>query len=281
MILRFTKMHGCGNSYVYVDGINQNLNNLNLNELSIKFSDKNFGIGSDGVIFIFNSTISNAKMKMFNSDGSEGSMCGNGIRCTYKFLLDKKIIKNIKKVNIETKSGIKSLYLIKNENNKALIKVNMGTPEFNPKKIPVLINKKEIIQENILINNIKYKINCVSIGNPHCVIFKNEISNLNLNKFYFYDNIFPKGVNVEFAKILNKNKLKLRVLERGSGETLSCGTGACASVVMGVKNGLLKENFDIKVKLLGGELTIHYDTIKNIVYMTGEAVSIFDGMIKI
>ncbi len=281
MILKFTKMHSCGNDYIYIDCFNLKINNHK--SLSIKLSDRNFGVGGDGVIFIYKSDIADAKMRMFNADGSEGKMCGNGIRCVGKYLYDKNLIDITKnRVNIETLSGVKNLEVYKDNEEVTNIRVNMGSPEFIPDLIPVKLNVQKILNKEIKVDGKTYYINCVSMGNPHCVIFYDNIKNLNLEYIGpIFENldIFPDKSNIEFVKILDHYTIEMRVWERGSGETLSCGTGACAAVVLGVENGFLKSDTDITVKLKGGDLKIKY--INKVVYITGNAQKVYEGVIEI
>ncbi|MDQ5983120.1 MAG: Diaminopimelate epimerase [Eubacteriales bacterium SKADARSKE-1] len=280
MKLKFTKMHGCGNDYIYFDCIN-NGEIKDPGKLSVTLSDRRFGIGGDGIILICPSKIADAKMRMFNMDSSEGKMCGNGIRCVGKYLFDNKIIdKNV--IRIETLSGIKTLK-IKEKNQKAeLITVDMGKAIFDPKEIPVNINKDKIINYPIKKGNTEYHINCVSMGNPHCVVFCEDVNNINIEKIGpFFENFeaFPEKINTEFIKVIDDKTLLMRVWERGSGETFACGTGACAAVVMAVESGYCKKNEDITVKLKGGDLLIKYTD--DAVYMTGGATKVFEGIIEV
>lgn len=285
MKLKFTKMHGCGNDYVYFDCI-RNSEIENPSWLSVKLSDRHFGIGSDGIILICKSDVADAKMRMFNNDGSEGKMCGNGIRCVGKFLFDNNICKK-KTITVETLSGIKTLKIDSQDGQHAdFITVNMGKAIFTPEKIPVKLSTnfcdEKIINYPVVINNIEYKINCVSMGNPHCVVFCDEIDNLNLEKIgpkFERFEIFPEKVNTEFVKIINDKEISMRVFERGSGETFACGTGACASVVEAVENGFCKKNTDILVHLKGGNLNIKYTD--EAVFLKGPATTVFKGEIEI
>jgi len=282
MKLRFTKMHGCGNDYIYFDCI-KNPEMKNPGQLSKKLSDRHYGIGSDGIILICKSEIADAKMRVFNNDGSEGKMCGNGVRCVGKFLFDKDIARK-ETITVETLSGVRTLQIKSKDGKHAdLITVDIGKAIFEPKKIPVKlpINEK-IINYPITIDNTEYKINCVSMGNPHCVVFFKEIDNLNLDKIgprFERFEIFPEKVNTEFVKIISEKEIAMRVFERGSGETLACGTGACASAVEAVENGFCKKNTDILVHLKGGNLTIKYTD--DTVFMTGPATTVFEGEIEI
>lgn len=279
MRLKFTKMHGCGNDYIYVNCFNQELSFPE--EFSRKFSRKRYGIGSDGLILVCPSDIADAKMRMFNADGSEGKMCGNGIRCVGKFLHDNNLVVN-KKMTIETLSGVREVLLLDNNSDTGILKVNMGSPSFCPSEIPVVTNKKEIVFEDFCIDNVNYRITCLSMGNPHCVVFMDDIDNIDIEKtgpLFEKNCIFPEGINTEFIEVIDKSNIKMRVWERGSGETLACGTGACASVVACIRNEFCKEGSDVTVHLLGGKLTVNYDG--NVVYMTGEAKKIFEGEVEI
>ena len=273
-MIKFVKMQGTGNNYIYIDLFNNDIKNVDLNELAIKISDVNFGIGSDGLILIAPSSKADAKMIMYNKDGSEGMMCGNGIRCVARYLYENIDKKN--KLLIETKSGIKKVY-IKKYCDSFMVKVDMGKPVLKASKIPVLLNENKIINEKYNFNGTILNINCVSMGNPHTVIFVKDVDNVNvlkLGKLVQENKIFPTKCNVEFVEIISETHIKMRVLEIGSGETMSCGTGACASVVAGVLNGYLKRSREIKVDVLGGELFINY---KNNVYLKGNADVICEG----
>lgn len=279
MNINFTKMHGCGNDYIYIDCFKQNI--INPGELSEKLSKRHFSVGSDGLILVCPSEIADAKMRMFNSDGSEGKMCGNGIRCVGKFLYDNNYITDRDTLSIETLSGIKYLKAYKTENEVTSLRVDMGKPEFHPNKIPVNLDANEIINRQTEINGKTYNITCVSMGNPHCIVFVDDIDNIDIEKVgpHFENaDIFPDRINTEFVQIIDNKTIKMRVWERGSGETFACGTGACASAVASVLNGFFDINSDITVKLIGGDLIIKYtgDTV----YMTGPAEKVYDGTIN-
>ncbi len=276
MGLKFTKMHGCGNDYIYIDCFEQLVQNPE--KLSEKLSKYHFGIGGDGIILVCPPENSNAdaKMRIFNQDGSEGKMCGNGIRCVGKYLYDSgRCKKDILK--IETLSGVKELYLNIENDNVIEIKVDMGKADFSPKNIPINSQEK-IIGQKVNIGGKEEVISCVSMGNPHCVVFCDNVDDLDIKKEgqrFEYDSLFLEGVNTEFVKVINSHKLQMRVWERGSGETLACGTGACASVACAVENGYCPMGEDIEVLLSGGKLKIRYEKEK--VFMTGEAVTVFTG----
>ena len=283
MKLRFTKMHGIGNDYIYCSTF-ENRCIENFSETAIKLSDRHFGIGGDGVIFVCPSDKADAQMRMFNADGSEGKMCGNGIRCVCKFLFDHNILNPEKQqtVTIETLSGIKTLYAYKYEKDTQKIRVDMGKADFSPKSVGVGSDKEKIVNEATDISGEIYKITCVSMGNPHCVVFKDSVSDIDIEtegRKFESSPIFTQGVNTEFIRIIDSQTLEMRVWERGSGETLACGTGACASVAAACENGYCKKGEQITVRLLGGELEIIYTD--DTVYMTGNATTVFNGEIEI
>jgi carbamoyl-phosphate synthase large subunit len=277
--LAFTKMHGCGNDYIFF-----NCNNIEINSpesLSVSLSDRHTGIGGDGVVLMLPSAIADAKMRMFNLDGSEGSMCGNAIRCVAKYLYDSEIVKKTQ-IHVETRSGIRELNLLTKNGTVSSVKVDMGPAELRPEKIPVNLTGESVIARKVTISGDEYKITCVSMGNPHAVVFCDNLDDLNINKIgpLFENNtMFPDRVNVEFVDVMSKNHLKMRVWERGSGETQACGTGACASAVAAILNGYCDKDSDIKVQLLGGDLIIRYTD--ETVYMTGDCIKVFDGTVEI
>lgn len=281
MVLKFTKMQGCGNDYIYINCFDKKI--LDPENLSIRLSNRHYSVGSDGVILICKSDISDAKMRMFNRDGSEGKMCGNGIRCVGKYLVDNGMVdKN--DITIETLSGIKHLYAFREKEQKEVkfIRVDMGKAELNSKKIPVNIESERVINHRINIGAKDYHITCVYMGNPHCVIFCKDIYNIDIEKIgpMFGNNpIFPEGVNTEFVEVIDTKSLKMRVWERGSGETMACGTGACASLVAAVENGYCKKDEDIIVKLNGGDLVVKYTD--ETVFMTGPAEKSYEGEIEL
>lgn len=278
MRLKFTKMHGCGNDYIYINCFEQNIDDPS--KLSCLLSDRRHSIGGDGIILICPSNVAEAKMRIFNKDGSEGKMCGNGIRCVAKYLLDSKMIKNKNGIKIETLSGIKELDIIEDDQNEAMVKVNMGRADLSSKSIPMIFEKDKVINEPITLNDEIYNITCVSMGNPHAVIFCDEVYSAKVKEIgskLSSHRIFPEGVNVEFVSFVDKNNITMRVWERGSGETLACGSGACASVVAAVENGFCSKNEDITVHLRGGKLVVNYSDEK--VFLTGNAVRVFEGEI--
>lgn len=277
--MEFTKMEGCGNDYVYVNGFTNEIKNPN--KLSEFVSNRNFGIGSDGLIVINPSDKADFRMNMYNADGSEGKMCGNGIRCVAKYVYDNKMTDKTT-ITVETLSGIKTLVLNVEDDKVKTVRVNMGSPVIEAKEVPVLSDKEQMIDEPVTIDGMEYKITCVSMGNPHAVTFIDDTDSLDIEhigpKFENHP-IFPDRINTEFIQIIDRNTIKMRVWERGSGETLACGTGACASVVASVLNGLTENK--VTVKLLGGDLFIEYNEEENTVYMTGPARVSFTGNIDV
>ena len=274
---KFTKMHGLGNDYVYMDAIHQKIDNES--ELARFVSNRHFGIGSDGLILICKSDIANFKMKMFNQDGSEAEMCGNGIRCVGKFVYDKGLT-NKTTITIETLAGIKELKLNIKEGKVETVKVDMGEPILTPEKIPVS-SKEEIVKKFKIESFDKtFYFTCVSMGNPHAVTVVNNIDKFDVKKYgenIEINKIFPNKTNVEFVEIIDKEHIKMRVWERGTGETLACGTGACATAVACNLNNLV--NNHVYIELLGGTLEIEWKKEDNHVYMTGPAVTVFEGEI--
>lgn len=277
--MKFTKMQGCGNDYVYVDCTKNSIENIA--ETAIKVSDRHFGVGSDGLILIKPSETADFTMDMYNNDGSRGKMCGNGIRCVAKYVYDSGMTDK-KQLRIETLSGIKELDLTVEEGKVTFVTVNMGAPITKPSLIPVISEKEIMIKEPILVGDETYEITCVSMGNPHAIVFVEDTNAVPIEtlgpKFDFHK-IFPERVNTEFVHVVDRNHIEMRVWERGSGETLACGTGACASVVACVLNGLTEK--EVTVSLLGGTLKIRYDKEQNTVFMTGPAVKVFEGEIEI
>lgn len=273
--MKFTKMEGCGNDYVYVNGFEEKIDNPN--EVAIAVSDRHFGIGSDGLIIINPSEVADFKMCMYNADGSEGKMCGNGIRCVAKYVYDFNLTdKDV--ITVETLSGIKTLKLNVENGKVKTVRVNMGAPILECDKVPVKYDDEKMINKPVKVDEKTFNITCVSMGNPHAVTFINDTDNLEIEKIgpkFENNEIFPDKVNTEFIQIIDKKTVKMRVWERGSGETFACGTGACASVVASVLNRLTENK--VTVKLLGGELEIEYNQDENTVYMTGPARVVFTG----
>ena len=278
--MRFTKMHGIGNDYVYINGFKEILP-VSPEELAVKVSDRHFGIGGDGLVLILppNSEQADAQMRMFNADGSEGKMCGNAIRCVAKFLYDHGIC-TCETLKIETASGLKTLELSAENGKVAQVRVDMGKPILNPTEIPtLLLNKGEsIIDFPLDVAGREFRITTVSMGNPHCVIFCDELADelvFGIGPKIEKLTTFPDRINVEFVKVQSPTELHMRVWERGSGETLACGTGACAAAVAAVLTN--RANRELIVHLLGGDLRIEWSQIDNHVYKTGPATEIFSG----
>lgn len=275
--IKFTKMHGIGNDYVYINCFEQGIDNPS--ELAIKMSPRRFSVGADGVILICPSDVADAKMRMFNLDGSEGKMCGNGIRCVGKFVYDNNIAHK-ETITVETLSGIKTLKITDKDGFADTITVDMGIAEFAPEKIPAKACCQSIIDTAITVNEKNYNITAVSMGNPHAVTFCDEIDSLNLKEIgpsFEHHELFPEQVNTEFIRVIDDKTLQMRVWERGSGETFACGTGACAAAVAAVVNGYCKHNVEITVHLVGGDLFITY-TEDGRVFMRGPATTVFDGI---
>ena len=287
--MKFTKMHGCGNDYIYVDGSKEKVREKDKPELVRRLSDRHFGIGGDGVIFINPSEEADFEMEMYNMDGTRAEMCGNGIRCVAKFVYDKGLTDKTS-ISIVSCGKVKHLELSVEDGKVSAIKVNMGQPILKAEEIPVTIENNDgfmikddgaVISAPIEVGGQNYKMTCVSMGNPHAVVFVDDVSSLELEKIGpLFENhaCFPRRINTEFVKVLDRENIEMRVWERGTGETLACGTGACASVVASVLNGLTQEQ--VTVKLLGGNLQIRWDRENNLVYMTGPAATVFEGEIE-
>ena len=274
-MIKFTKMHGLGNDYVYMDAIHQHIEKES--SLAQFVSNRHFGIGSDGLILICKSDVADFKMRMFNADGSEAEMCGNGIRCVGKFVYDKGLT-NKTQVTIETLAGIKILQLNVENGKVKTVKVDMGEPILEPKKIPVISEEKPVRNLELKAEDKEFKFTCVSMGNPHAITIVDNTKEFDVERYgkqLEIDKAFPNKTNVEFIEIIDKNNIKMRVWERGAGETLACGTGACASVVACALNDLTEHK--VNVELLGGMLEIEWSKEDNHVYMTGPAVTVFEG----
>ena len=283
--MKFTKMHGCGNDYVYVNGFKEKIDNPS--EVAKSVSDRHFGIGSDGLIMINPSQVADFEMAMYNADGSRGEMCGNGIRCVGKYVYDFGLTDKTS-ISVETLAGIKYLDLTVENGKVEKVRVNMGAPILTPAEIPVDPSlfpqaKDPVVSQPLTVADNVYKVTCVSMGNPHDVIFMDEdVRTLDLEKIgpdFEHHAAFPKRTNTEFVNVIDETHLRMRVWERGSGETLACGTGTCATVVAAVLNGLTKDAAD--VELLGGSLHIEWDREANLVYMTGPATVVYCGEIDI
>lgn len=275
-MIKFTKMQGLGNDYVYIDAIHQNINQES-SSLAQFVSNRNFGVGSDGLILICKSEVADFKMRMFNSDGSEAEMCGNGIRCVGKFVYDKGLTDKTQ-VSIETLAGIKVLQLNVKDGKVETVRVDMGEPILEPDKIPVISTENPVTNLTATAENKDFTFTCVSMGNPHAITIVEDVQNFDVNKYgkvLEIDNQFPKRINVEFAQIVDEENIKMRVWERGAGETLACGTGACATAVACYLNRYTKRN--VIIELLGGKLFVEWNKDNNHVYMTGPAVTVFEG----
>lgn len=274
--MKFTKMQGCGNDYVYINCFEEKIENPA--ELAIKMSNRHFGVGSDGLVLILPAEKEDFTMRMFNSDGSESEMCGNAIRCVGKYVFDRGLTKK-QEVSINTLAGIKYLKLMLKDGVVDSVTVDMGEPILSAEKIPVISNKHPVIGEEISAIDKKFLFTCVSMGNPHAVTFVSNVKDYSIEKYgkvIEIDEHFPKKTNVEFVEAVSKNRIKMRVWERGTGETLACGTGTCAAVVASVLNDICER--ETSVELLGGELFIEWREKDNHVYMTGPARFSFDGV---
>ncbi|GFI22101.1 diaminopimelate epimerase [Lachnospiraceae bacterium] len=286
--MKFTKMHGCGNDYIYVNGFVEQIAAKCKPELVRWLSDRHFGIGGDGVIFINPGKSANFEMEMYNADGTRAQMCGNGIRCVAKYVYDYGLT-NQTNITIESFGQVKYLTLVLGEDGKvSTVRVNMGAPILAASQIPVVSKNEQVVDEDITVDGKTFKMTCVSMGNPHAVVFLQcavqnfDIKNFDIEKIgpHFENHPrFPERTNTEFVQVIDKNNVHMRVWERGTGETLACGTGCCATVVACVLNGLTDTK--VTVKVLGGEILCEWDRTENIVYMTGPAETVFDGEIKL
>ena len=277
--MKFTKMQGIGNDYVYVNCFEEQVDNPA--EVAVKVSDRHFGIGSDGLILIKPSEVADFCMDMYNADGSQSEMCGNGIRCVAKYVYDYGLTDKTQ-ISVETLAGIKYLDLQVENGKVSLITVNMGTPELEAAKVPVVSDKEKVINEPIMVGDKEYRMTCISMGNPHSVVFVDDTAAFPLEEvgpLFESHEVFPRRVNAEFIQILDRKTVNMRVCERGSGETLACGTGACASAVACALNGHTED--EITIHLLGGDLMIRWDREENKVYMTGPATVVYDGEIDL
>ena len=279
MLRKFYKMHGIGNDYIYFDCLDTPLENPEA--AALKLSDRHFGIGGDGIVLICPSALADAKMRMFNADGSEGKMCGNAIRCVGKYLYDFQKT-NKTTLKIETLSGVKTLFLNVENGKTQSVKVDMGAPSLSPEQIPVRLGGEAVVGRETEIAGGRYAITCVSMGNPHCVVFGGDPAEIEIEKVgpkFETAALFPDRTNTEFVQILGGNEIKMRVWERGSGETWACGTGACAAAVAAVLNGYAARDEDIVVHLRGGDLIVRWT--KDTVYMTGTAPLVFTGEVDL
>ena len=278
-MIKFTKMHGLGNDYVYMDAINQKIENRE--ELAKRVSDRHFGIGSDGLILICESKIADFRMQMFNSDGTEAEMCGNGIRCVGKFVYDKGLT-NKETVTIETLAGIKTLQLNVENGKVKTVKVDMGEPILEPEKIPVKSKENPVKNLELEVEDKKLKFTCVSMGNPHAITIVEDTSKFDVKKYgeeLEVNKAFLRRTNVEFVQIIDRNTIRMRVWERGAGETLACGTGACATAVAAAITGRASRESDIVMD--GGTLHIEWSEQDGHVYMTGPAAFSFEGEVAL
>ena len=281
--MKFTKMHGCGNDYIYVNGFREKIPAEEKPALVQRLSDRHFGIGGDGVIFINPSDVADFEMEMYNADGSRGEMCGNGIRCVAKYVYDKGMT-NATEISVVSAGKMKYLTLTvdKTYNVVTKVRVNMGSPILEPALIPVEAEGEQAVNVPIEVDGEEYRMTCVSMGNPHAVVFREHVQEMDIEKIgpsFENHKRFPKRINTEFVEIIDRKNVFMRVWERGTGETLACGTGCCATAVACILNGLTDE--EITVKLLGGELSIQWDRKANLIYMTGPAETVFEGEIEI
>lgn len=277
--MKFTKMQGLGNDYVYVNCFEEKIENPS--ELAVKVSDRHFGIGSDGLILIRPSEVADFRMTMFNADGSESEMCGNGIRCVGKYVYDYGLTDKTE-VSVETLAGIKYLKFLIKDDKVDMVTVNMGEPILKPELVPVVGEGDAVIDSPIEVDGKEYKMTCVSMGNPHSVVFVDDVDNFPLHEvgpLFEHHKAFPRRVNAEFCQVIDRTHAKMRVWERGTGETLACGTGTCATAVACILNG--KTEDEMTITLLGGDLIIRWDREKNVIYMTGPARVVFDGEIDV
>lgn len=277
--MKFTKMQGLGNDYVYVNCFEEKIENPS--ELAVKVSDRHFGIGSDGLILIRPSEVADFRMTMFNADGSESEMCGNGIRCVGKYVYDYGLTDKTE-VSVETLAGIKYLKFLIKDGKVDMVTVNMGEPILKPELVPVVGEGDAVIDSPIEVDGKEYKMTCVSMGNPHSVVFVDDVDNFPLHEvgpLFEHHKAFPRRVNAEFCQVIDRTHAKMRVWERGTGETLACGTGTCATAVACILNG--KTADEVTITLLGGDLIIRWDREKNVIYMTGPARVVFDGEIDV
>ena len=274
-IMKFTKMNGIGNDYVYVNCFEEEVKDPAA--LARFVSERHFGVGSDGLILIRPSDQADFQMDMYNADGSRGEMCGNGIRCVGKYVYDHGLTDRTE-ITVDTLAGIKYLTLFVEEGKVRTVRVNMGAPVLEADQIPVIADKSPVVDAPVEVEGKTYRMTCVSMGNPHAVIFVDSVADLDLEKIgpgFENHARFPRRVNTEFVELLDRNRVSMRVWERGSGETLACGTGTCATVVACVLNGYTDET--VTVHLLGGDLLIEWDRENNQIYMTGPAATVFEG----
>lgn len=283
--MKFTKMHGCGNDYVYVNGFEEHIDAEQKPELVRRLSDRHFGIGGDGVIFINPGKTAEFEMEMYNADGTRAQMCGNGIRCVAKYVYDYKLTDKTS-ITIESFGKVKYLELtLGNDGKVATVRVNMGAPILTAADVPVISENEQVIDEEIVVNGKSYKMTCVSMGNPHAVVFVDDVADMKdfaieqIGPYFENHERFPERTNTEFVRIIDKNNVQMRVWERGTGETLACGTGCCATTVACVLNGLTDTK--VNVHVLGGEILCEWNREENLVYMTGPATTVYEGNVEI
>lgn len=280
MKLKFTKMHGCGNDYIYFNCFEQEV--ADPEALSIRLSDRHFGIGGDGIVLICPSEVADAKMRMFNADGSEGKMCGNATRCIGKYMYEHGLISK-PEMTLETLSGIKILKMTEEDGKITSVRVDMGKAILKPSEIPTKYTGDTAVSVPLTVDGTEYAVTCVSMGNPHCIVFVDQdVNTLDLPKIgpsFENHEMFPERINTEFIRVIDDHTLQMRVWERGSGETLACGTGACAAAVASVLNGYCPKGEDITIHLIGGKLKIRYTD--EAVYLTGPATTVFEGSIEL
>ncbi len=279
--MKFTKMQGCGNDYVYINGFTEQIPQEKKPDIVRKISDRHFGIGSDGAIFINPTDKADFEMEMYNADGSRSEMCGNGIRCVGKYVYDHSLTDK-KEITVISAGKVKYLTLMVKDGVVKEVRVNMGAPILEAAEIPVLSKKSPVVEEPITVLNKEYQMTCVSMGNPHAVVFMKDVEHLDINQIgpYFESHErFPNRTNTEFVEVVDSNHINMRVYERGTGETLACGTGCCASVVACILNHLT--DTDVFVKVLGGVIEVEWNQEENQVYMTGPAETVFEGEIEI
>ncbi len=279
--MNFTKMHGCGNDYVYIDGASQQISQEDKPRVVRFLSDRHFGVGGDGAIFINPSDVADFEMEMYNADGTRAEMCGNGIRCVAKYVYDKGLTDK-RQLSIVSAGQVKYLELTVDEENRvSRVRVNMGNPILEPQRIPVALSGERAVDVPIWVGEQEYRMTCVSMGNPHAVVFVENVGDMELEQIgsmFERHELFPNRTNTEFVEVVDRRHVKMRVWERGTGETLACGTGCCATAVACVLNGLTDNQ--VTVEVLGGEIEVTWDREENLVYMTGPATTVFEGEIK-
>lgn len=278
--MKFTKMHGCGNDYVYIDGAAWKIPQEDKPRVVRFLSDRHYGVGGDGVIFINPGETADFEMEMYNADGTRAEMCGNGIRCVAKYVYDKGLTDS-KRISIVSAGQVKYLELAVDQENKvSQVRVNMGSPILEPERIPVVLSGERAVDVPIQVGGTTYRMTCVSMGNPHAVVFVENVGDLKLEQtgpLFESHELFPNRTNTEFVEVVDRRHVKMRVWERGTGETLACGTGCCATAVACVLNGLTDSS--VTVGVLGGEIQVSWDREENLVYMTGPATTVYEGEI--